>query len=336
MPRKTYSADIKLQIVKMFEEGTPQSVISARFNINKSIISRMIKRYHERGTVVSRCSPGRPRVTTRLQDNLIKRKCTRDPFLPASQIKAELDLPISSRTIQRRLVEKGLYSRRPAKKPLLTKKHRMNRLAFARQHLHWTIQKWNTVLFSDESKFNMINSDGMCFVRRPVNKRLDPRYYKTTVKHGGGSVLVWGCFSGNGTGPLYCINGIMDRFLYRDILENIMLPYAEEEMPLRWRYQHDNDPKHTAQVVKQWFQENNVTVLPWPSQSPDLNPIENLWEILNLKIRGENRYTNKAEIFSALQRAWTEISPQTIRNLIESMPRRCAAVIKNNGYATKY
>lgn len=265
MSRKVYSNDLKLQIVKMHEKGEAQSVISKLFDINKSVVSRIIKRYTERGTTVGPLRSGRPRSTTRREDILITRQCQSNPFLSATKIKAEVGLQISSRTIQRRLVEKGLYSRRPAKKPLLTKKQRINRLNFAREHLNWTVQKWNTVLFSDESKFNLIDTDGMCRVRRPVNKRLDSKYYNTSVKHGGGSVMVWGCFSGNGVGPLHEIDGIMDRFVYRDILQNVMYPYADEEMPIRWVYQHDNDPKHTAKVVKSWLQEHNVSVLNWPS-----------------------------------------------------------------------
>lgn len=336
MSRKVYSNDLKLQIVKMHEKGEAQSVISTRFDINKSVVSRIIKRYRETDTIVGPVRSGRPRKTTGREDNLITRHCQSNPFLSATKIKAELGLQISSRTIQRRLVEKRLYSRRPAIKPLLSKKQRINRLKFAREHLNWTVQKWKTVLFSDESKFNLVDSDGMCRVRRPINKRLDPKYYKTSVKHGGGSVMVWGCFSGYGVGPLHEINGIMDRFGYRDILENVMYPYADEEMPLRWIFQHDNDPKHTAKVVKSWLQEHNVSVLNWPSQSPDLNPIENLWEILNRRIRNNNKYSTKNELFSALMQAWREIPQDTIQNLLESMPRRCAAIIQNNGYATKY
>lgn len=80
----------------------------------------------------------------------------------------------------------------------------------------------------------------------------------------------------------------MDRFMYTNILKDVMLPHAEEEMPLRWRFQQDNDPKHTSRHCKTWLQQNAIEVLDWPAQSPDLNPIENLWEIVNSKINREN------------------------------------------------
>jgi len=70
------------------------------------------------------------------------------------------------------------------------------------------------------------------------------------VKHEGGSVMVWWCFSGTVVGPFHRIHGIMDRFVYKDIFEG-----AEEEMPLRWIFQQDNDPKHFYKVVKLWFAE---------------------------------------------------------------------------------
>lgn len=148
--------------------------------------------------------------------------------------------------------------------------------------------------------------------------------------------MVWGCFSANGVGPLYKIEGIMDRFGYRNILDTVMLPFAEEEMPIQWCFQHDNDPKHSAKIVKEWFVDNRINVLKWPSNSPDLNPIENLWEILNRSIRGQKTYSNKEELFNALLEAWNNIPPNIIEGLIASMPRRCAAVIKNSGYCTKY
>lgn len=217
----------------------------------------------------------------------------------------------------------------------MSEKNRKARLDFARTHLNWTQQQWKNVLWSDESKFNLRGSDGRANVRRPRGEKFNPRYTTATVKHGGGNIMVWGCFSGNGIGPIHRITSTMTATIYRDLLSSVMLPYAEWEMPLSWTFQHDNDPKHTAGVVKVWLQENEINIMSWPAQSPDLNPIENMWMIVKRNI-GNKVFRNGDELFVELEKQWNEISDDYIKKLIASMPKRCSEVIKNNGYATKY
>ena len=147
-------------------------------------------------------------------------------------------------------------------------------MKFAKQRVHKNLNFWQNVLWTDESKFNWFGSDGKQYVRRSRNQELSPRYTLKTVKHGGGNVIVWGSFSWCGVGPLHRIQGTMDQHMYKEILENVMLPYAEENLPLVWKFQQDNDPKHTAKIVKMWFNAKKINVLEWPAQSADLNPIE--------------------------------------------------------------
>lgn len=85
-----------------------------------------------------------------------------------------------------------------------------------------------------------------------------------------------------------------------------MLPQAEEKMPFRWMYQHDNDPTHTAKCVKDWFVENGTNVIKRPAQFPDLNIIQNLWEIVDRKILRQN-YKDKDSLFQQAEIAWKSI-----------------------------
>lgn len=180
-----------------------------------------------------------------------------------------------------------------------------------------------------------MSSDGIKYIRRPVNKKYDYRYQIPTVKHGGGSVMVWGCFSRSGVGPLIRIEGKMDRFMYAKILKSQMLPYAKHHMSAKWYFQPDNDPKHRSKHVSDLLNREKVKVLKWPSQSPDLNPIENLWEELKRRVKTQN-YSNKNVLFETLKNEWDKIPISRLQKLIDSMPERCKAVIKAKGYATKY
>ncbi|EFN66003.1 Transposable element Tcb1 transposase, partial [Camponotus floridanus] len=144
-------------------------------------------------------------------------------------------------------------------------------------------------------------------------------------------ILVWGCFSWAGVGNLVKINGIMTADVYIDIinenLEECLLKLGLED---NFIFQQDNDSKHTAKKSQAFFRSCRIKQLEWPPQSPDLNPIENFWAILDNRIN-KSGVTNKNSYFEALQLAWENLDPQHLKNLIESIPKRLQKVIEAKG-----
>ena len=170
------------------------------------------------------------------------------PFATARDVIKELELKVSENIVRRRLDIAGLICFLAAKKPFISEKNRKARLEFAHAHKNWAIEQWSHILWSDESKF-LLASFRWEKIRKkkkkkkkilvnPKHKRLNSSYTRTAFKHGGGKgVMDWGCFSGiSGLGPLLQINGIMERFVYRDILEKQMVPFADDSMPLRSQF----------------------------------------------------------------------------------------------------
>ena len=191
-------------------------------------------------------------------------------------------------------------------------------------------------MFSDESKFNLFGSDGRENVWRKPNQEMFPKNLRSTVKHGGGSVMVWGCMSAAGVGRLHFIDGIMDQNVYINILKENLKESAEKlGIGNTFNFYQDNDPKHKAHKVRNWLLYNCPKVIETPPPSPDLNAIENLWSQLEVGIRNHH-ISNKNDLKKALLEEWERIRPDYCEKLVRSIPNRLQNVKTNKGYPTKY
>ena len=153
--------------------------------------------------------------------------------------------------------------------------------------------------------------------------------------HGGGGVTVWGAISNTGRSQLVRVQGNLTAAQYiQDILQPHVLPLMGTPGAV---FQQDNARPHTARITVAYFNNQNIRTLPWPSLSPDLSPIEHLWDELDRRLRVQNvPPATPDELFAVLQEDWETIPRQTIQHLIASMPRRCRAVIQVNGGHTRY
>lgn len=326
----------RAQIVALVNSGLTQRDVGARVGVSQQVVSLTMKKFRSTGSYDSAPRSGRPRVTTKTTDRTIKRVVKANPSASSLSIAAELPTPVSARTVRRRLSkEMGLRACRPARKPLLSKKNICDRLAFCHKYKHFTKEMWEAILWSDETNIKLFEGAPK-YVRRPVGQRFLSKYCSPTVKHAP-YWMIWGSFSAKGRGNLYFLpkNCTMNASQYLEVLTDRLTPMMSIHRCTK--FQHDGAPCHRSQRVKSWLQQEGVDVLgPWPGQSPDLNPIENLWKVLKAKVN-EQKPASMTELKDTIQRVWcTNISSDLCKNLVHSMPDRIAAVIKNKGRHTKY
>lgn len=328
--------------VALHKDGRSYQYIASHLGVSKNAVGAVVARHRATGSPGSGARSGRPRCTDEATDTAIAFTAHVDKFTSPRQIRRKLEFgdAVSARTIDRRLQEAGLFGRVARHKRDYTPAEVRKRLTFAEGYLHWTAADWGKVLFSDEKCFYGKGFCGRVWVRRPVGEALNPDYCLHKLAHPV-KVNVWAAFCAAGQGYCHIFNDKMDKHLYKRILADNLIPSARlhfSSAPPRldaWHFLHDNDPKHTSGVVTEWLHNNGVSVLDFPAYSPDLNPIENLWARMARRVE-EHACATMEELQDAIATEWDKTEPDYMRKLVHSMPTRLEAVIKAQGWHTKY
>lgn len=341
MGKKKIEDGVLWQIIAYSKLNYKKTRIAALCKCSRSCISRVIKTYKITGGIKDKVRTGRPRISSKKSDAKLFNLIRNNPYLSFRKLSAlwsvKCNQLLSKNTAYRRILELGLRSYNATQKQFLSTSDKKKRLEWCKQRKNWGYDLWATVIFSDESNFQLINRKNIPKVVRFPNEKFNPKFVKPRLQAGGGSIGIWGCISINGSGVCETYTGRLNQLEYRNILENSLIPSIELLIDPNDQaiFQQDNAPCHKARSVMTWFEENGIDILPWPARSPDLNPIEHLWNDLDLKLL-EKTHNNLAELQVALTKLWNEIPKARCAYLIESMPKRIELCIQAQGGYFKY
>ena len=345
-PTGHISREIKVAAVELFKAGITRANICKQLRISIKSLYLILKAFQKNPLnpdLERKKGTGRKKVISPETLVTMKRLLSDTPTLTAKALKNKVPAlqSVAIRTIQEACQKDlGLPSRKMAKKPLIKDRMKAQRLEFALQYQHWTVEEWKKVMFCDESHFELMAGDRVGRCRRPKGSdRFHPKFTKKTVKHPA-KIMVWGCFSWQGRGGLEFLKKgeMMDGPRYRRLIDEKLELFMNQHQTTH--FLQDGAPCHRSRIVTAWFQDRpHITLIKWPGNSPDLNPIENAWDWMKDRL-AENtpRASSVEELKRQVAELWTLRMGNSayLRNLVESMPRRLQDVIERDGGMTKY
>ncbi|GFU35355.1 transposable element Tcb2 transposase [Trichonephila clavipes] len=313
--RRHLDAFTRGRIIGKLEEGRSVTSVAAEFGIAHSNVLRLWRQFQTTGTAIRGFSSGRPRGTTPADDRYIVLQAKRNRRQTAGEIARHTTQatgrPISRFTVARRLHSGGLFARRPVRCVPLTPAHR-------RRH---------------ESRFSLSSDSHRILIWRERGSRNHPSNVIERDRYGGRGVLVWGGIMLGSRTDLHIFDaGSVNGTRY---CNEILLPYVRlfrGAMGLQFLFMDDNAPCHRTVAAEQLLESEDIECMDWPAQSPDLNPIEHVWDFLGrcLAARTLPPVTIR-ELRLALQDEWAAMPQQLIDTLILIMGRRCETCLAVRG-----
>lgn len=324
----------RVQALVLLTSGRSVTDVARQFNCHRNTIINLRERFQQSGSVRDGIRSGRPKVTSARQDRYITLTHLRNRFKTATSTARQFG--ISRQTVLNRLRKNAnpIRARRPYVGHIINHRNRNLRRLWAQRHLRWTRAQWARVLFSDESRFNLSFADGRVRVFRRRGERFADNCLLERDRFGGGSVMVWGGIMGDRKTNLVVIPGNLNAQRYIDtVLRPVVVPFLRQHHGL---LMHDNARPHTARLTQNYLATHNVNVLPWPACSPDMNPIEHIWDLLGQSVRRNHVINNIRDLTLALVQEWNAIPNYVIRRYVRSMRSRIIALIHRRGGHNRY
>uniref|UniRef100_A0AAR2KFG9 Transposase Tc1-like domain-containing protein n=1 Tax=Pygocentrus nattereri TaxID=42514 RepID=A0AAR2KFG9_PYGNA len=331
--------DIRDKIVDLHKAGMGYRTIGKQLGEKATTVGAIIRKWKKCKITENLPRSGAPCKISPRGASMILRKVRNEPRTTRQDLVNDLNragTTVSKKTISNTLRRQGLKSCSARKVPFLKPTHVKARLKFANDHLNDPEEEWEKVMWSDETKIELFGLNSTRHVWRKKNDEYNPKNTIPTVKHGGGNIILWGCFSAKGTGRLHRIVGRMDGAMYREILANNLLPSVRAlKMGRGWVFQHDNNPKHTVrafldeQFPGKWIGRRGP--VEWPPRSPDLTPLDfYLWGHLKAIVYAV-KIRDVQHLILRILEACASISFAVLLSLCEEQEKRDALTIQHNG-----
>ncbi|GFX77979.1 transposable element Tcb1 transposase [Trichonephila clavipes] len=305
------------RVVGRLEGGRTQAEVAQAIGVSQSVISRIWNRFLE---------------TARRNRNM-------NATLLQQHLRSATGTMVSTQTVRNRLHGVGLYVRRPMVCVRLTSRHHRDRKERATEHENWRTNEWSNVLFSDESRFSVHPDNRRIFIWRDCGSRNNPAFMHESVIFGGEGVLVCGGISIDGRTDLNIIrDGPLTARGYSDeILRPIVIPYAAANGD-DFILMDDNCMPHRANLVEDFLFEEGIVRMEWPACSPDMNPIEHVWDALGRRVAGRQPPPQTLQELerALLEELWDRIPQLVINSFIDSMPQMCSTLLTVSGNHTRY
>lgn len=282
----------------------------------------------ERGKCLKRLQgSGRPKKLSSNNQRRVVQLARKNPVWSSQKLACTLQdkaaVSVTDRTVRRYLRRAGYVKLLPKKIPALTDKHKLQRIEFCQKNLQLDI---SNVFITDESLFQLHRNTLRLW------SKTNCRSMKAVPKFSP-SVMVWGALSTKGFYLKILPSGSINSEKYCATVKEF-LPFANNLFPNGWILQQDGATAHTARGTKAWFERNNVTVLQWPPNSPDLSPVENVWQILKDEVEKVSP-SSVVELRHEIEQSVRKVTQPLQVKLMESMRKRFQVCLEQKGGLVK-